>query len=82
MRMGEITALTWVGVDLFRRTVTVFRSKNGERRTIPINETVLSLLKDKPESLRDGVEALEVGRTVSTNLAQSPSYPERSLVSC
>jgi integrase len=164
MRMGEITALTWAGVDLFRRTVTVFRSKNGERRTIPINQTVLVLLKHKhskrdnttdlvftsqagtavdganirralasalktskiqdfhfhdmrhtcatqmvqagvdlykvqrilghkspimtqryahhyPESLRDGVEALEAGRTFSTNLAQSPSRSEESLVS-
>ncbi|RJQ44986.1 MAG: site-specific integrase [Gaiellales bacterium] len=47
MRLGEILALTWEGVDLFRRTVTVFRSKNGERRTIPVNHTVLELLKDK-----------------------------------
>jgi integrase len=47
MRMGEILALTWAGVDLFRRTVTVFRSKNGERRTIPVNTTVLDLLKYK-----------------------------------
>jgi integrase len=47
MRMGEILALTWAGVDLFRRTVTVFRSKNGERRTIPVNSTVLDLLKGK-----------------------------------
>jgi len=47
MRRGEILALTWKGVDLFRRTVTVFHSKNGERRTIPINQTVLSLLKEK-----------------------------------
>ena len=29
--MGEILALTWAGVDLFRRTVTVFRVQ--ERRT-------------------------------------------------
>jgi len=154
MRMGEIVALTWPGVDLFRRTVTVFRSKNGERRTIPMNATVLDLLKRKhgirsketdlvfhsltntpldgsnirraftaaldsakiedfhfhdlrhtfatrmvqagidlykvqrllghkspimtqryahhyPESLRDGVDALEAGRSFSTNLAQS-----------
>lgn len=153
MRMGEILALTWAGVDLFRRTVTVFRSKNGERRTIPVSTTVLDLLKHKyatrpgavdivfhserqtpldgsnirralttalksakihdlhfhdlrhtfatrmvqagidlykvqrllghkspimtqryahhyPESLRDGVDALEAGRSVSTNLAQ------------
>jgi len=47
MRLGEILALTWAGVDLFRRTVTVFRSKNGERRTIPINSIVLDLLKHK-----------------------------------
>ena len=154
MRMGEILALTWAGVDLFRRTVTVFRSKNGERRTIPVNSTVLNLLKGKyavrpgkidivfhsesqtpldgsnirralttaldsakiqdlhfhdlrhtfatrmvqagidlykvqrllghkspimtqryahhyPESLREGVDALETGRSFSTNLAQS-----------
>ena len=45
--MGEIRELTWEGVDLFRRTVTVFRSKNGERRTIPINSLVLDVLKRK-----------------------------------
>lgn len=47
MRLGEILALTWAGVDLFRRCVTVFRSKNGKRRTIPVNQTVLDLLKER-----------------------------------
>ena len=47
MRQGEILGLTWTGVDLFRRTVTVFKSKNGERRTIPLNQTALDLLKHK-----------------------------------
>ena len=47
MRMGEILELTWGGVDFNRRTVTVLRSKNGERRTIPVNETVLSVLRQK-----------------------------------
>jgi len=153
MRMGEILDLTWAGVDLFRRTVTVFKAKNGERRAIPLNQTAVELLKQKagsrsvdtelvfpsevqtrlnasnisrslhlalkkakvtdfhfhdlrhtcatrmvqagvdlykvqrllghkspimtqryahhcPESLRDGVEALDIGRAVSTNLAQ------------
>lgn len=37
--------MTWEGVDLFRKTVTVFRSKNGERRTIPINGLVLNVLR-------------------------------------
>jgi len=47
MRMGEILELTWRGVDFIRRTGTVFRSKNGERRTIPLNQTVLAVLKEK-----------------------------------
>ena len=151
--MGEILGLTWAGVDLSRRTVMVFKSKNGERRTIPaqsdragtaeaqiwkptggngvgvsersadaveceqISRSLhLALKKAKmtdfhfhdlrhtfatrmvqagvdlykvqrllghkspimtqryahhyPESLRDGVEVLDVGRKVSTNLAQ------------
>lgn len=47
MRMGEILALSWRGVDLTRRTVMVFQSKNGERRTIPLNQTILSLIKER-----------------------------------
>jgi len=47
MRMGEIRSLEWAEVDLFRKTVMVIRSKNGEKRTIPQNVTVLALLKAK-----------------------------------
>jgi len=47
MRLGEILSLEWNGVDLFRKTITVFKSKNNERRTIPMNETVFELLKAK-----------------------------------
>ncbi|MGH9784229.1 MAG: tyrosine-type recombinase/integrase [Terriglobia bacterium] len=47
LRMGEILELTWRAVDFSRRTVTVVRSKNGERRTIPVNQTVLAVLKEK-----------------------------------
>lgn len=47
MRRGEILALTWAGVNFNSRTVTVFQSKNGERRTIPVNQTVLDLLAQK-----------------------------------
>ena len=165
MRMGEILGLTWAGVDLFRRTVMVFKSKNGERRTIPLNQTALELLKHKygsrsvetelvfpsealtrlnasnisrslhlalkkakmtdfhfhdlrhtcatrmvqagvdlykvqrllghkspimtqryahhyPESLRDGIEVLDVGRGVSTNLAQLRVVPQGDSATC
>ena len=49
MRMGEILSLSWRGVDLTRRTVMLFHSKNGERRTIPMNQTILILIKVKWE---------------------------------
>jgi integrase len=47
MRQDEILSLEWPNVDLFRKTVTVVRSKNGEKRTIPLNQRVLELLKVK-----------------------------------
>jgi integrase len=47
MRLGEIISLEWKGVDLFRKTVTVFKSKNKEPRTIPINKIVFEMLKDR-----------------------------------
>jgi integrase len=47
MRMGEILSLSWRMVDLTRRTAMVFQSKNGERRTIPLNQTVLNLIKGR-----------------------------------
>ncbi len=47
MRMDEVLSLEWPHVDLFRKTVTVMRSKNGEKRTIPLNQNAFELLKGK-----------------------------------
>jgi integrase len=47
MRLGETISLEWKGVDFFRKTVTVFKSKNKEPRTIPMNEAVFEMLKKK-----------------------------------
>jgi len=48
MREGEIVDLSWNGgVDLFRKTITVLRSKNGEKRTIPMNAKVFEMLREK-----------------------------------
>jgi site-specific recombinase XerD len=47
MRQGEVINLKWLNVDLFRRTATVVKSKNGERRTVPLNQTVIDMLKAK-----------------------------------
>ncbi|MBE9529295.1 MAG: site-specific integrase, partial [Proteobacteria bacterium] len=45
MRLEEILSLEWKNVSLFRRTLTIVKSKNREKRTIPLNEPVLQLLK-------------------------------------
>lgn len=47
MRRGEIFNLSWKAVDLSRKTITVMQSKNNEKRTIPMNEKVYALLKEK-----------------------------------
>jgi len=47
MRIGEILNLKWKGVDLFRKTITIFESKNNEKRTIPMNNIVFEMLKAK-----------------------------------
>lgn len=47
MRQGEIINLMWSDVDLFRRTATIHKTKNKEKRTIPLNQTVMELLKAK-----------------------------------
>jgi len=43
MRCGEILGLTWGDVDLRNGLIRIGHSKNGERRDIPINETVRSV---------------------------------------
>ncbi|MEW6570233.1 MAG: tyrosine-type recombinase/integrase [Nitrospirota bacterium] len=47
MRQDEILSVKWSQVDFFRRTVTLLETKNKEKRTIPLNQIVLELLKVK-----------------------------------
>lgn len=52
LRRGEITNLTWNDVDLERRVIVVqssntFRTKNGRRRVVPLNQTVEFILKSR-----------------------------------
>ena len=51
MRRGEILALRWRDVDLSRGILTVMKSKNYERRTLPLNSSVFSLLIEKDGAL-------------------------------
>jgi integrase len=53
-RRGELEALRWAHVDLERAEATVHRSKNGDRKVLPLVPAVveqLLLLKGKPDAL-------------------------------
>jgi integrase len=45
MRQGEILGLKWQDVDFARKLVAVVKSKNGEKRSIPMSETLNETLK-------------------------------------
>ena len=44
MRRGEILNLTWDRVDFKNRIILLDKTKNGDRREIPINKTLLNAL--------------------------------------
>ncbi len=67
MRQDEILSLEWPNADLFRKTVLVVKSKNGEKRTIPMNQKVFELLKAKARAKKADVKyvfASEAGTKV------------------
>src|SRR5262249_49629839 len=50
-RRGELCHLRWVDIDMRTRTVTFPKTKNGDRRTVPLTETLYRLLQDLPRPL-------------------------------
>lgn len=47
LRQSEILHLQWSNIDLFRKVLTIEKTKNNEPRTIPLNETVYGILKTR-----------------------------------
>jgi len=56
MRKGEILSLQWRDLDLVRSVLVVMKSKNRERRTLPLNGRIFELLmaKQKEGTAGDG----------------------------
>ena len=50
LRQSEILDLKWSQVDMDRRTVTILEQKNRCVDTLPLNETVMNVLRDRYKS--------------------------------
>ncbi len=46
MRQSEVMTLTWQQIDFERRTITLFKTKNGDIRVVPLVGIAASLFKD------------------------------------
>ena len=46
MRRGEILGITWENVNLQNRRITLVRTKNGERRVVPLVGNAYELIRD------------------------------------
>lgn len=46
MRRGEILGLTWEDVDTARRTIHLKRTKNGDRRLVPLTGHALAVMQE------------------------------------
>lgn len=49
MRKGEMLNLKWHDVDLALGVIYLLRTKNGERRDVPMNTTVVNALREHPK---------------------------------
>ncbi len=72
LRRGEIVNLHWSDVDLPRKTITVqssptFKTKNGKKRIVPLNDTALYILKSK---------ANKTMPEIVFSLNEKPIFPE------
>jgi integrase len=71
MRLGEILGLEWEHIDLKQRFISITKTKNNERKTIPINDVLYEELNRLPRHLAssylfchpDGARILRIDRS-------------------
>jgi integrase len=68
-RRNEIMGLTWADVDLKSGLVTFTKTKNGDRRTVPITGHALELVKDIASQRRFKNDFLFPGRRTGKPMA-------------
>jgi len=65
MRAGEVIGITWDDVDLDRGLIVLHKTKNRERRAVPVAARVRELLEARRGARRDGVALVFPGANPS-----------------
>ncbi|MCP4254559.1 MAG: site-specific integrase [Candidatus Scalindua sp.] len=47
LRQGELISLEWSRVNVFRKTILISDTKNGEQRTVPLNKNALDVVEKR-----------------------------------
>jgi integrase len=79
LRRGELFALTWQDVDFTLGMVRVVHAKNGERREIPMTNTLRGTLQQLPRSF---LAKLGEGWLIFESASLGPSGKPRSRALC
>ncbi|AKS22747.1 MAG: Integrase [Leptospirillum sp. Group II 'C75'] len=63
MRRGELAGMTWDMVDLKKRTVTLpeTKTKNGQKRIVPLSSVAVTILKDRLSTRRIDGKVWNIG---------------------
>jgi integrase len=51
MRRGELLALRWSDIDLSGRTATLWQTKNGDKRVVPLSSRAIAVLQSMPRNI-------------------------------
>ena len=52
LRQNELLSLAWPMVDMKLRVIVILETKNGEPKVVPLTNTALGILRDRPKSLK------------------------------
>ena len=53
MRLGEIIYLNWNDINLEKRVATLYLTKNGESRNVPLSSRAINVLKNLPRQINN-----------------------------
>ena len=68
MRFGELAGVTWVNVNLEKRTIYLPDTKNGSPRTVPLSTRALNAIQMQPRSIDGRLFSAKTGSIRSSFL--------------